>query len=72
LGFLFRMLSPVPINSRLFVNFSSIKLSMSGFMLKSLIHVDLSCEHSDRYGVLCILLYADSQFEQIHLLKMSS
>jgi hypothetical protein len=39
---LFRKLSPVPMCSRLFPTFSSVRFSMSSFMLRSLIHLDLS------------------------------
>ena len=35
---LFRKSFPVPVNSRLFPTFSSIRFSLSGFMLRSLIH----------------------------------
>ncbi|KAL6071867.1 hypothetical protein STEG23_008824 [Scotinomys teguina] len=39
---MFWKLSLVPVHSKLFLTFSSIKFSMSGFMLRSLIHLDLS------------------------------
>lgn len=42
IGVLLRKLSPLPMHSRLFINFSSISSSVSGFMLKSLIHTDLN------------------------------
>jgi hypothetical protein len=38
----FRNFPPVPISSRLFPTFSSINVSVSGFMWRSLIHLDLS------------------------------
>ena len=45
---------------------------MVGFILRSLIHLDLSFLHGDRYGSICILLYVDIQLCQHHLLKMLS
>jgi hypothetical protein len=39
---LFRNFSPVPMSSRLFPTYSSINFSVSGFMWRSLIHLDLS------------------------------
>jgi hypothetical protein len=44
---------------RLFPNLSSIRLNVPGFMLGSLIHLDLSCVLGDRYGSICILLNTD-------------
>jgi len=41
-GVLFRKFSPVPLCSRLFPTFSSISFSRSGFMWRSLIHLDLN------------------------------
>jgi hypothetical protein len=38
-------------------------------MLRSLIHLDLSCVKSDRYGSIFILLHVDIQFDQPQLLK---
>jgi hypothetical protein len=69
---LFRKLSPESICSRLFPNFSSIRFSMSGFMLTSLIYLNLSFVHSDRYESICILPHAGIQFNQHHLLNMQS
>jgi hypothetical protein len=51
IGVLFRKLSPVPMSSRLFANFSSIRFSVSGFTLRSLIHLDLSFMRDDKYGI---------------------
>ena len=67
-GVLFRKLSPVAMCWRLFPTFSSIKFSVSGFMLRALIHLDLSFVQGDRYSI-CILLYADIQLEQHHLVE---
>ena len=42
IGALFRKLSPVPVWSRLFPTSSSVRFNASGFMLRSLIHLDLN------------------------------
>ena len=47
----FRKLSPEPRRSRLFPTFSSIRFSVSGFMLRSLIHLDLSYVQSNKIRV---------------------
>jgi hypothetical protein len=62
----------VPVSSRLFSTFSSIRFSVSGFMLRSLIHLDLSFVQGDEYGSIFIFLHTDSQLDQHHLLKMLS
>jgi hypothetical protein len=41
-------------------------------MLKIFIHLDLSLGQGDRYGSICILLYADIQLDGYNLLKMLS
>jgi hypothetical protein len=69
---LFRNFSPVPISSRLFLTFSSINFSVSGFIWSSLIHLDLSFVQGDKNGSICILLHANCQLYQHHLLKMLS
>ena len=38
---------------------SSVRFFVNGFMLKSLIHLDLSFMQADRYGFICILLHVD-------------
>ena len=63
---------PVAIIPRLYPIFSSIKFSVSGFMLRSLIHLDLSFVQGDKNRSIFILLYTDSQLDQHHLLKMIS
>ena len=68
--FWFRKLSPVPMCSRVFHTFS-IRLSVSDFMLRSKIHLDLSFVQG-KYGPICIPLHADSQLDQHHLWKMLS
>ena len=72
IGVLFRKLFPVQMCPRLFPTFSSVRFSVSGFMLRSLIQLNLSYEHSDRYGSTCILLHADIQLNQHHLLNRLS
>ena len=56
--------------SRLFPTFSLISFSVSGFMWRSLIHLDLSIVQGVKNGSICILLHADHQLNQRHLLKM--
>lgn len=65
-------LSPVPMNSRPFPSFSFIKFSVSGFVLRSLIYLDLSFGQINKYGSLCILLLADIHLDQHDLLKILS
>ena len=43
---------------------------MTGFMLRSLIHLNLSFVQGDIYASICILLHAEMQLFQQHLLKM--
>jgi hypothetical protein len=50
--------------------FSSIRFSISGLVLKSLIYLKLSFMQGGKYGSICILLHAVIQFDQDHLLKM--
>ena len=69
---LFRNLSALLMCSRMFPPFSSIRFAVSGFMLSSFIHLDLSFVQGDRQRSICILLQADIQFQQCHLLKMLS
>jgi hypothetical protein len=57
----------VPVRSRLFPTFFPIILNISGYMLRSLIHLDLSFVQGYRCGSICLLLHAN-----IHLLKMLS
>ena len=47
---LFTKLSPIPMHSRLLPSFSSIRFSVSGFMLRSLIHLDLRFMQGNNYG----------------------
>ena len=59
----FRKISPVPMCSRFFPIFSSIRLSASGFMWRSLIQLDLSFVQRDKIGSIWILLHLDCQLE---------
>ena len=72
IGVLFRKFSPVPMSSRLFPIFSAIRFSVSSFMLRSLVHLELNFVQGDKYGSIFILLHSDSQLDQHHLLKMFS
>ena len=69
---LFRKFSPVPISLRISPTFSSINFSVSGFMWRSLIHLDLSFLQGDKNGSIHILLHDNYQLSQHHLLKMLS
>ena len=66
---LFSKLSPVPMCSRQFPTFSSVRLSISLLIMRSLIHLNLNFVQGDRYGSICILLHADIQH---HLFKILS
>jgi hypothetical protein len=52
--------------SRLFPTFSSMRSSVFGFILKSLIHLDFSFVHHDKYGFIFFFLLADIQFCAVH------
>jgi hypothetical protein len=54
---LVRTFSPVLISLRLFPTFSSINFSVSGFMWRSLIHLDLNFAQEDKYGSIRIFLH---------------
>jgi hypothetical protein len=62
----------VPMLSRIFPTFSSIRFNVSGVTLMSVIHLDLCFVQSYKYGSICILLYAAIQLDKHHLLKMFS
>ena len=72
IGVLFRKMTSVPMSSRLFPTFSSMRFTVSCFMLRSLIHLDLSFVQGDKYGSILIFLHRHSQWEHYHLLKMLS
>ena len=50
--------SALHIRSRLLPIFSSIRFNVVGFILKFLVHLDLSFMHGDGYGSICILLHS--------------
>jgi hypothetical protein len=62
----------MPIHSRLYHTFSSIWFSVSSIILMTLIYLDLSFIHGDKYDFFCIILYAHMQLEQRYLFKMLS
>jgi hypothetical protein len=64
-----RKLSSVPMCSRLFPTIS-MRFSLSCFMLKTLIHLGLNFVQCDKYGITCIVLHADFQLDQQHLLMV--
>jgi hypothetical protein len=68
---LFRRLSPVPMHSGLLPMFSSnYRFSVSSFMLRSFICLDVSFVQGDGNGFIYTLLHKDIQLDQLHLLKM--
>jgi hypothetical protein len=69
---LFRKSSSVPIQSRLIPTFSSITFGVSGFILRSKIHLDWSFVQGDKYGYICIFLHAGIQLDEHHLFNMFS
>jgi hypothetical protein len=54
IGVLFRKLSLVLTSSRLCSTFYSIRFSVSGFMSRSLVHLDLSFMKGDKYGTIAL------------------
>jgi hypothetical protein len=72
IGVLFRNLSSVPMRSRVCPTFSSMIFSVSGFILRSLIHLDLSFVQGDKCWSVFILLHVDIQLVYHHLLKILS
>jgi hypothetical protein len=63
---------PVPMSLRVSPTFSSINFSVSGFMWRSLVHLDLSFVQGDKNGSIHNLLHDNCQLCQHHLLKMLS
>ena len=55
-GGLFRKSFSVPVCSRLSSTFSSVRSSVSGFILRVLLHLELNFVQGDIYGSICILL----------------
>ena len=58
-GVIHRKQSPVPNCYRVLPTFSSIRFSVLRLILWSLIHLDLSFVHGERYGSIFILLQVD-------------
>jgi hypothetical protein len=58
--------------SRLFPTFFSISFNVSGFVCRSVIDLDLSSVQRVKNALIWILLHANSQLNQHHLLKMLS
>ena len=71
-GVIFRKWSHVPMHWRLLPTFSSIRFSVVRFILRCLLHLDLSFKHGDRYGSIFVLLHVDMQLLLHHLLKIFS
>ena len=55
-----------------FLTFFSISFSVSGFMWRSFRHFDFSFVQGDKNGFIYILLHANHQLNQNHLLKILS
>jgi hypothetical protein len=70
IGVLFRKSSPEPTCLRLFPNISSNRFSVSGFIWRSLINLDVDFVQGNKNGSICILLHVNCQLNQHHLLKM--
>ena len=68
-GVIFRKWSPVTMPSRLLPTFSSARFSVVRFILRFLIHLDLSFVHGDRYGFIYILLNVNIQWMQAPLVE---
>ena len=66
---IFRKWSPVPMHASVLHTFFSMRLSVIGFMLRSLIYLFLSFVHGNRYKSIFILLHVDIQLCQHHLLS---
>jgi hypothetical protein len=62
----------VPMSLWLCPTFSSIIFSVSGYMLKSLIHLDLNTVQGDKYVSILFFQHTDCQLVQHQLLKMFS
>ena len=67
---IFRKWFSIPMHSRLHHTFSSIRFSVIKSMLRSLVHLDLSFVHGDRYRSIFILLHVDIHICQHDSLKM--
>ena len=72
IGVLFRKFSPVPMCSKVFTTFSSNNFSVPGLMQRSLIYLHLSFVQDDKKVSIFILLHAECQLDQHHLLNRLS
>ena len=54
---------PMPKSPMLFPTLSTIRVSVYGFMLKSLIHLDMSFIHGDNQGYIWTILHVTIQFD---------
>jgi len=72
IGLLYRKFVPVIMSLRFFPTLSSVRFSVSGFMSRSFIHLDLSFVQGDKYGSIFIFLHTEYHLDQCHLLKMLS
>ena len=61
-GVIFRKWSPVPMRSSVLPTFSSMRFSVVGFILRSLIRLDLSFVHGDRYGSISFFYMLTSSY----------
>ena len=57
IGVLFRKFLPQPMSLRLFPTFSSIRFSVSGFILRSSFHLDFNYMQDDKYCYILIFLH---------------
>ena len=69
---LFKKWTPVPMHWRFLSTFYSVRFSVVRFILRFLLHLDLSFVLGDTYKSIFIILYVDIQLCQHHLLKMLS
>ena len=71
-GDLFKKFPCVLMCWKLFPNFSSIKFSVSGFMWRSLIHLDLTFVQGDKCSSIFSLLHPNCYLIQHHFLTIMS
>jgi hypothetical protein len=64
--------SVLPLCSRQFITFFSVRFRVPGFILRSLVYLDLSFVQGNRHGSVCNFLHADIQLVQQQLSKMLS
>ena len=59
---LFRKYS-MPMSSRLLPTIFAVRFNVSGFVLRSLTHLDLNILQGNKYGSICIPIHVDIQFD---------